>query len=162
MGGWWGENSIIIIIVMTFFSPVASPPLNVVVNIVSTTWFFVTWSPPAMVGDGITGYYVRVNGIRYPTSTTTYNASDLISGRLYSFDVSGINSFGEGNRYSSSVQLMTAVTGELPLLGPRGTFFSKGKETKGKGEGEVVRGWGRWEVVRGWGRWEGGGERNSI
>ncbi len=110
-----GRNSIIIIItnVMMFFSPVPSAPLNVVVNIVSTTWFFVTWSPPAMVGDGITGYYVHVDGNIYPTSTTTYNASNLISGRLYSLQVSGINSFGEGNRYSSSsVQLMTAVTGE--------------------------------------------------
>ncbi len=61
-----------------------------------------------MVGDGITGYYVHVNGIRYFTSTTTYNASGLISGRLYSLQVSGINSFGEGDRSSSSsVQLRT-------------------------------------------------------
>ncbi len=98
---------------LMFFSPVASAPLNVVVNIVSTTWFFVTWSPPAMVGDGITGYYVHVDGNRYPTSTTTYNASNLTSGRSYNLQVSGINSFGEGDRSSSSsVQLMTLVTGE--------------------------------------------------
>ncbi len=106
---WWGEE----LNLLMFFSPVASPPLNVVVNIVSTTWFFVTWSPPAMVGDGITGYYVHVDGNRYPTSTTTYNASNLTSGRSYNLQVSGINSFGEGDRSSSSsVQLMTLVTGE--------------------------------------------------
>ena len=75
-----------------------SPPQNVAVDSVTLTSASISWSPPSLVGTGVTSYTVRSNPGGYMCSTTTLSCTvtGLTTNAFYTFTVVATGATGGG------------------------------------------------------------------
>ena len=75
-----------------------SPPQNVAVDSVTLTSASISWSPPSLVGTGVTSYTVRSNPGGYTCSTTTLSCTvtGLTTNAFYTFTVVATGATGGG------------------------------------------------------------------
>ena len=74
------------------------PPQNVAVDSVTLTSASISWSPPSLVGTGVTSYTVRSNPGGYTCSTTTLSCTvtGLTTNAFYTFTVVATGATGGG------------------------------------------------------------------
>lgn len=106
-----------------------SVPRNVTLTIATPTSITVTWNAPSWTGGGLVNYYKVYWGqkdldgttdVTYPTfkanvaiSGTTYTASGLSQGKIYTFGVSASSALGEGST-SAAVKIVLPGAPDAP------------------------------------------------